>query len=280
MNIRPTFSKSSDWIKLFYTYTGTPEIYHRYTYDLERGEDEKIVYDYIKKFSKNKKIVLIDLGIGTGRELKFLKEIKNIKKIIGIDYSKPMLDFCKNTWEHFLIPLKLIQDDFRNLKNSKKTIQNIESPKIFTLLFGTINNTTERDRLLTLKTVKKLMTKDDRLIIDFSKVPEKQIADYKHPWIKFKERKEELSFYDTKVFIELDFFWKVAKKHFGTIPQFFYDKKTRNIVITISGVGNCFFSHRYTKKEIGDLIKKVGLKIEMFKDGKEMYISIIRNNQQ
>ncbi len=164
------FSKSSDWIKLFYTYVGTPETYHKYTYSLERGEDEKIVYDYIKKFSKNKKIVLIDLGIGTGRELKFLKEIKNINKIIGIDYSKPMLDFCKNTWKYFSIPLKLIQDDFRNLKNSKKTIQNIKSPKIFIMLFGTINNTTEKDRVLMLKSVKRLMTKNDRFIIDLISV--------------------------------------------------------------------------------------------------------------
>jgi len=187
-----------------------------------------------------------------------------------------MLDFCKKTWKHFPITLKLIQDDFRNLDNSKKTIQTIKIPKIFTLLFGTINNTTEEDRLLTLKSIKRLMTEEDRLIIDFSKLPEKQVTTYKHPWIKFKKRKEELSFYDTRVYIQLEWFWKVAKEYFGDSPQFFYDKKTHNVVITITGIGSCFFSHRYTEEEIIDLIESVGLRIETLKDGKEMYVAIIK----
>lgn len=271
------FWTSANWIKFYYEYAQTPKSYYSNVHGLARGNDETVMYDYINKFSKKKRVVLIDLGIGTGRELEFLKEFKNIKEVVGLDYSDAMLKFCQKTWKNYPIRLRLIQDDFRTFANSKKAIASVKLPKIFTLFFGAINNTTEEDRMRFLAAVKKLMTEKDILLITFSKIPQTQIASYKHPWIKFKSRNEEMSFYDIRVYIQIMWFWGVAKEYFGTVPQFYYDKLTRNIIITITGAGSCFFSHRFTKEEIRKTVKKAGMKLNLLKEGKEMYFAAITN---
>ena len=273
------FWTSSNWIKLFFKYSKTPKIYHKlfggdsFQY---RGGDIDWTVNYIECFSKNKKIALIDFGIGTGRELRFLKENKQIKKIIGIDYSEFMLDFCRKKWEGFSIPLILISDDFIALKKSQKAVKNISIPKVFTIFFGTINNIIKEDRSKMLIAVKKLMSKNDIFIIEFSKRPEDQIIDFKHSWLKFRNRVEEVGFYEAGVYAQLQWFWEACIKNFGTVPQFFYEKKTNNIVVTAIGVGSCFFSHRFSVEEIRELIETSGLKLEELREGREMYTAIIK----
>lgn len=273
------FWTSSNWIKLFFQYSETPNIYHKlfgensFSY---RGGDIDWSLGYIKSFSNNKKVAVIDLGIGTGRELEALKENPNIKKIIGIDYSDSMISFCREKWKDYPIALNLIRDDFSLLKRSKKLINEIDLPKIFTIFFGTINNTTEEDRIKMLISVRKLMKKDDIFIIEFSKRPEKQDVDFNHPWLKFKNKAEEIGFYEANTYAQLKWFWDATKENFRTTPQFFYEKRTHNIMITVTGVGSCFFSHRYSLREINKLVDMAKMRIKEIREGKEMYTVVIK----
>jgi hypothetical protein len=268
--------ESTDWIKLFYSYPTTPDSYHKRTKQLDRGKDESITYSLVEGLVKDNETVLVDLGIGTGRELESLKDFKNIKEIVGIDYSSSMLSFCKKTWKDYPIKLTLIKDDFEKLDETKKYIFKISTPKIFTLFFGTINNTTEKQRLKVFRAIKSLMREEDRLIVSFSKLPEKQITSFKHPWIKFKQQKSHLTFYDIQVYTELEWFWNVAKDYFRSTPQFSYDENSHDMIIAISGVGKCSFSHRFTIKEIYEIMQKTGLNIEKREEGNEMYICQIK----
>jgi hypothetical protein len=273
------FWTSSNWIKMFFQYSKTPKIYHKLFggKSLEyRGGDIDWALNYIQEFSNNKKIAVIDFGIGTGRELRILQDNKNIERIIGIDYSEAMLDFCKKQWKDYPIELDFIKDDFAVLENSKRAIKSIRIPKVFTIFFGTINNTTEDDRIRILLAVKKLITKNDIFIVEISKRPEKQTVNFNHPWLKFKNKKEKIGFYEVGVYVQSKWFWEASEKNFGTVPQFFYEKRTHNITVTIPGVGSCFFSHRYSFEEIEGLIKKVGLNIETIREGREMYTAIIK----
>lgn len=273
------FWTSSNWIKMFFQYSKTPKIYHKLfggkSLDY-RGGDIDWALDYIQEFSNNKKIAVIDFGIGTGRELRILQNNKNIEKIIGIDYSEAMLDFCKKQWKDYPIELDFIKDDFAVLGNSKRAIKSIRIPKVFTIFFGTINNTTEDDRIRILLAVKKLITKNDIFIVEFSKRPERQTVSFDHPWLKFKNKKEKIGLYEVGVYVQSKWFWEASAENFGTVPQFLYEKKTHNITVTVPGVGSCFFSHRYSSEEIEELIKKVGLNIEMIREGNEMYTAIIK----
>lgn len=278
-SFKSLFWTSSSWIKLFFQYSETPKIYHKLFGKGEfdyRGNDLEWANDYIEKFSKNKKAVMIDMGLGTGRELVLLKDNKNIKKIIGIDYSESMLAFSRRVWNNFPIPIVLIKDDFVTFANSQEKIKAIDSPKIFILFFGTINNTIREDRMKLLSTVKWLMTKEDRFIVEFSKIPDKQRVEYRHPWLRFKKKVEEKWFREAEFYAQLGWFWKAVQKNFNATPQFFYQKNTHDITVTVTGIGSCFFSHRFTEAEIRELINQSGLKLEELREGQEMYSAVIK----
>ncbi|MFA6252108.1 MAG: class I SAM-dependent methyltransferase [Candidatus Paceibacterota bacterium] len=274
------FWTSSNWIKLFFQYYKTPAIYHKYfgeNTSSYRGRDIDWAIDYIDNFSKNKKVSIIDLGIGTGRELGLLKHNGNIKKIIGIDYSNTMIDFCCKRWKNFPIPLELILDDFISIKQASKKIKTVNGYKVFAIFFGTINNLLEEERIKMLLAVKKMMGKGDIFVIEFSKRPKDQNIEFNHPWLKFKNKKDVIGFYEAGVYAQLKWFWDASKDNFNTAPQFFYEKRTNNIIITVPGFGRCFFSHRFSESEVRSLVEKVGLYVEKINDGREMLTAIIKN---
>lgn len=268
------FWNSGEWVKLFYEYSSMPTDYKKLTAGLKRGKDEVKILEYLKKV--NIDFGLIDLGIGTGRELKDFEDLEHLKKIVGIDYSQIMLDFCEKEWEGYKVPITYVRDDFTTLETAKKYIEQVELPKIFTVFFGTINNTLPHTRAKLLRTIKKLMMPADRLIIDFSKIPPEQMVDYTHPWLKFKRPEDHRTFYDVQLYVGFEWFWRAAKEYFNSTPQFFYDKNTQNMMITVTGVGQCFFSHRYTEPEIRELYNSAGLNLEEFVEGDEMYITVAK----
>jgi ubiquinone/menaquinone biosynthesis C-methylase UbiE len=132
--------------------------------------DEKYIKDYIEK-KRNVKVV--SLGIGSGRELDWLDKLKNVKEVIGIDYSPDLLEICRKVAEKCKVKVICLKDNLFSLKIFKKFIKKEKLPLIYICLINTLGNFTQKEREKVLKNVRNLMKKKDRLIFLQNWQPEK-----------------------------------------------------------------------------------------------------------
>lgn len=236
--------------------------------------DEKYVKDYI---NSKRNVKVVSLGIGTGRELNWLDKLKNIKEVVGIDYSSDFLDVCKKVAGKCKVKVNLIKDNLFYLKRFKKLIRNEGSPLIYVCLLNTLGNFTAKEREKILKNVRNLMKKKDRLILCLYKKPEKIKAKIAlPPQIKIKGnsgRKIKLG-----TLIEygcLEFFWLPILEKYYRLPRFWYNEKTDDVTIYVDKK-KILISRRFSEEEIKELCKEVKLKIEKLVEGKFMWVVILK----
>lgn len=258
----------------------SPKFYHETVRKMLGVRDEKLVADFINDYLPRKEKVIVDLGIGTGRELEWLDELKNVSKIIGIDKSEAMLKFCKKVAEKCKKEVILIKDDLFDLRKLPKFVARERLPIIYICLLNTLGNFNERERKLVLSNIKKSMKEEDRLILCLYKVLDavkinrflKRIHRKFYP----KEEKKAKEIYEMIEYALLPIFWDPIMEKFKTVPTFWYNEKTHDIVVHLRKK-RVFISHRFTKEEIRNLHKDVGLKLEKIVEGKLMYISVARS---
>ncbi len=260
-------------LKAFWNHNQTPQLYQKQLGKHSSGVvDEKIIQDFINGFFKSHAKVVVDLGIGTGRELGWLDELKKISKIIGIDYSRKMLGYCRQVATRCLHEVDLFQDDLLNPLSLPSITRAERKPIIFLSLINTFGNFTKEERLKALRNVKEIMKAPDRIMLALYKNSQK--VKTKIPNHLKTEVPE-----DAKILAELieysslQFFWNPVIEKYKTLPRFWYDKQTDNIVIHVDGK-RLLISHRFAEEEIVGEFKDVGLKIEKIIEGHAMWIVV------
>ena len=124
--------------------------FSKISYHEEFIKDEFNYFDWIKRYV-NENSVCLDLGTGGGE--KVLKNYPNVKKLIGIDFSKEMIKTANN-----------------NLKKSKRNIQDISFIQMDTNKLEFEDNTfdvvTARHTSLNVKEIKRVLKINGILIIE------------------------------------------------------------------------------------------------------------------
>jgi len=251
------------------------ELYHKTVFLKASGVvDEKYVKDYILS-KRNVKVV--SLGVGSGRELSWLDKLRNIKEVIGIDYSSDFLEICRKVAKKCKVKVSCVKDNLFSLKKFKKFIKDERLPLIYICLLNTLGNFTQKEREKVLRNVRNLMKKKDRLVLCLYKRPEKIKIKIKLPsLIKPKGnsgRRVKLS-----TLIEyggLEFFWVSILEKYHRLPRFWYNEKTDDVTIYV-GKEKILISHRFSDEEIKELAKIAKLKIEKLIEGKFMYVVMLK----
>lgn len=237
--------------------------------------DEKHIENFINCYFPEKKKTIVDLGIGAGRELEWVTKVKNIQSILGVDYSKAMLNVCKNniSKRNFKTKIKLIHKDIIYL--NKKDIEDNGTIKIFLCLLNTFGNNERKEQIKILNSLRKLMKNKDLLIMTLYKYPKeikipkkllKQIP-------KHLKGREDKKMYEVLDYVFVSFLWQIYYQKHKKIPVFWYNEKTKNIEVYV-GKKLMYISHRWNKKEIKEIHKKANLKIKKIIDGDFMYVSV------
>jgi len=264
----------------------TPKHYFNYFYNeiskrMAGVKDEKYIVGFVNNFNPKKNKIIVNLGIGPGRELPWLVKLKNISEIIGVDYSPAMLSFCKKQAEKYKKKITLIKDNFFTLKKLSKIVKKEKKPIIFICLLNTIGNFTEKKRIKILKIFKRLMQKQDRLILTVYKPIEKVRINIKRfpPHLRPVSKEDISKLYEIMICAVAGFFWDSAFTYYeGKMPQFGYNKRTRDLTVHVERK-KIYISHRFTEKEIKELHKKANLKIEKLIEGKLMFIVVSKNKK-
>jgi len=270
--------KKYEWVDLYKSVKAPEAFYKAYQKKLD-VIDEKYLADFIKGYRPGTAKIIVDLGIGPGRELEWLEKIEDIATIVGVDFSEHMLNFCRNIAKRYLKRVVLVQEDFRSLNKTRKFIRGRTSPAIFICLVNTLGNFPPKDRLRVLSGIRKIMEKDDRLVLMLYKLPQ----DMKINGTAIKRIPPHLRprGYDIMKYLELidysfqNWIWDPVVEIFGSPPIITYDEASQDISAYV-GDKKVFGSHRWSKKEINELHKQAGLKIDKIMEGDYAYIAIAR----
>lgn len=251
------------------------ELYHKKVSQGTSGViDEKYVKDYIASKSNVK---VVSLGIGSGRELNWLDKLKNIKGVIGIDYSQEFLDICNKVAEKCKTKVVCIKDNLFSLKKFKKYIKKEGLPLIYICLLNTLGNFLPKEREKVLKKVRNLMRKKDRLIFCLYKRPERIKAKiFLPPQIKIKGNSGRRIKLGTLIeYGCLELLWLPILEKYYRLPRFWYNENTDDVIV-YAGKEKIFISHRFSKEEIKKLAEITKLKIEKLIEGKFMWVVILK----
>lgn len=233
----------------------TAEFHHLYERNSERVRDEAIVRELLPK---TKRHVIVDLGIGGGRELEWLKDIPGVEKIIGVDYSTHMLKKCINLWKRFEKKLILFDDDMRHLLNLKQIIKYEQLPCYYICLANTLGNLEKDEREQTLRLISALMKPGDRFIAVLYKLPLSREA-----W------NAEIEYYKRNFPIYGD----IIQRTFNSPIHYSYDIKERDVMFGTRDEVMCI-SHRWSKGEIRRMFKKTGFVLKDLIVGEYSYIPV------
>jgi ubiquinone/menaquinone biosynthesis C-methylase UbiE len=236
--------------------------------------DEKYVKEYI---ASKRNVKVVSLGIGSGRELNWLDKLRNIKGVIGIDYSPDFLDICRKVADKCKVKVICIKDNLFSLKRFKRFIKNERLPLIYICLLNTLGNFTQKEREKVLKNVRNLMKRRDRLVLCLYKRPERIKAKIKLPsQIKIKGNSGSRIKLGTLIeYGGLEFLWIPILEKYHQLPRFWYNEKTDDVTIYV-GKEKILISHRFSKEEIKELAKIAKLKIEKIIEGKFMWVVILK----
>jgi len=265
-----------EWVDLYKSVRAPEAFYKAYQKKLD-VVDERYLIEFIKNHRPRTEKVIVDLGIGPGRELEWIDGLDDVKTIIGVDFSKPMLDFCKNIAKKYLKRIVLIQEDFRDLNKTKKVIKDRAIPAIFICLVNTLGNFPHRDRLKVLRVVRRVMKKDDRLVLMLYKLP----RDMRIDGTALKRIPSHLrpKGYDIMKYLELidysfqNWIWDPVVEIFGSPPIITYDEDSQDIAAYV-GEKKVFGSHRWSMGEIRKLHKEANLKIDRMIEGDYAYVVV------
>ena len=251
------------------------ELYHKKVLKEASGIiDEK----YLKAYIASKgNVKVVSLGIGSGRELGWLNKLKNVKEIIGIDYSDDFLNICREVAAECKVKVVLIKDNLLSLKKIRKIIVNEKLPLVYICLINTLGDFTQRERKIILKNIKPILKSKDRLILCLYKKPESVKIRTKLPrHIKIKRNPG--SRIKLSTLIEygcLEFFWLPILEKYYQLPRFWYNEETDDVTVYV-GKEKVLISHRFSMEEIKELAKITELKIEKLIEGKFMWVVMLK----
>jgi len=264
--------------KAFWFHEQMPQGYHKLVNKNAPGVvDESIIANFIEKYKPHQEKIIVDLGIGTGRELVWLDNLRNIRKIVGIDYSPAMIAFCKKIAKSCSHKVDLfIEDLFYPQYLKAFASENTTNPLIYLSLLNSFGNFTKEERPKILKKLKRLMKNTDRIIFAIYKTTQhvKQKYNLKNNLsLNPTDPRDEKYLSEIIEYGSYGFLWNPVIDKYHTLPRFWYNKKANDIVIHINGK-RLYISHRFTKDEIQDEFKKSGLKIDKIIEGKAMWIAV------
>lgn len=264
-------------LKTFWTHPLSPKSYHKIVNSIPSGVvDEKIVENFINSYLPKRRKWIVDLGIGTGRELVWLDNVLGAEKIIGLDYSPAMLRFLRKNLSKYKHKIKLIQDDLLETTLLPKIVLNQKQPIIYLSLINTFGNFTKDERLIALKNISSLLKKSDRIALALytrkhhAKLLD-SIKDYAH--FQTKNPKEQSILAEIIEYTFYPFLWIPAFEKYNQIPRLWYDQKKNDLVMHLDGK-ILLATHRFSKREILQEFKISGLKIDKIIEGKAMWIVV------
>lgn len=233
----------------------TAELYHLCSGKSPKHEDEAIVARLLEELGDH---ILVDFGIGGGRELSWINGVKTTRCIIGVDYAERILDKCQQIWKESKKPLVLVDDDFRDLSVTSGLIDDEGTPRVFMFLANTLGNLNQKERHNLLKKLALAMKKSDRVCLYLFKRPKTPV-----------EIKEETGYY-REHYCAVDS--AVIKEAFGSEPRYYYDFENSDVV-TACEDGPVITSHRWTKNEITRALNDAGLAVEKIIEGKHAFVA-------
>lgn len=271
MGICPLFHETNKWKTLHNNSMGrsdrlwhfplTAELHHLYEKESERTVDEEIVKRLLAESGEH---VVVDLGIGAGRELEWLRESPTTSRVIGVDYSTRMLRKGMELWKGFEKKLVFVDDDITKLSNLAMVIGQENQPCYYISLANTLGNLEYEERAQAFNRVASVMKPADRLVAVLYKMPKS-----KRGW------SEEIEYYKKNFPIYERIVWEMFK----TPIHYSYDTGERNVVFGTQNTPICI-SHRWTKQEIKELCRDSGLLLEYLYVGKYAYIPICKSEKK
>ncbi len=260
----------------------TPKEYHKFFLsEFPSGiVDEVHVARFFNTYLSKQQKTIVDLGIGTGRELVWIDKLKNLSQVIGLDYSSSMIKFCAGSASLYRHELICIRDNLLGLKHLPGLVKKVKEPVIYISLINSLGNFSKSERIQTLRQLRPFLKSSDRIVLCLYKRPTLRMKKFLFPsfFPKFAKPKSKtnatyLSF--VREYALIPHVWHSVIGRGGVPPRFWYNRDTNDIVIHINGK-RMVISHRFNKKEIHELTKSAKFSVEKFITGKFMYIVVLK----
>lgn len=262
-------------LRNFWFHPQSPRSYHDVMNKIPSGiVDEEIVADFINSYLPNKRKVVVDLGIGSGRELVWLDKTLGVGEIIGVDYSPAMVKFCKKEAKGCKHELKLIRDDLLSLSLLPRTVEGEGKPVIYISLINTFGNFSIEERLVALRNITSILKLEDRIVLAlYNRCHQARFAKSLSPYLQTDHKIDEMILAEVIEYGFYPFLWVPVLDKYHQMPRLWYDKKGHDFIMHIDGK-RLLASHRFSKKEIEGEFKEAGLKVDRIIEGKAMYIAV------
>ncbi len=199
-----------------------------------KGPKRKEEAEAVQKILPDGKKVIVDLGIGPGTEVTWLCKIPDVVRIVGIDITRPFLEYCAKKYGKTCKKLVLVEDNFFSPKNSIKILSNVEGQKVGLMLVNTYGNFERHERQKLLHTWAKYL---DYMILSL---------------IKYKKAKGDLArqiISQVEFYALLAFVWNSLYAKYKRYPVFFFDPNERKVIFFVDGK-RVFISHRWLPGEL------------------------------
>ena len=142
-------------------YEGEYAFAHETLYNREDRLTKNIPF-YHQLIAKHHIESVLDAGCGNGFHLLLLHKFSEIKKIIGMDYSKHMIESARyNLKDNHISSIKLVQSDFQHANRKIK-----EKFDLVVCSFGISALENEKDVVTSLKSFRHLLTGTGILVIE------------------------------------------------------------------------------------------------------------------
>lgn len=266
-------------LRNFWFHPQSPQSYHQVMNDVPSGIiDEKIIANFINNYLPRKKKIIVDLGIGSGREMVWLDKVSGVEKVIGIDYSPAMLQFCQKEAKNYKHKIELLKDDLLKLLRLPKVAEKEKKPAVYISLINTFGNFSSEERVTALKNISKILKSADRIILAlYHRCHHARFLDLIRNLYYFQTQNPK----DQPILAELieygfyPFLWIPVLDKYHQMPRLWYDQKGNDVVIHLDGK-RLLTSHRFSKEEIEEEFRQAGLKITKLIEGKAMWIVVGR----
>lgn len=243
--------------------------HHAVTSELEQ-------YKYIEDALTGKDINLIEIGPGNGTSSvdlinSFTKNGINITNYVGTDFSKTLMDICKNRIKKFFpkLPLLFYQLDIENKinNNTKKVFLESNKTNLVFMIGNTLGNVESPNK--TLLNIAALLKKGDYFVIGVSLLKNDPNYDYVKDYLNeifYNAAIEPFKMAD--IWNKADKFNVIFDKNIPAILCFYYPSKDiiikkRNTGFTIKANSKirCFMSRRFTMDTLSNLLKQSGFRV-------------------
>lgn len=266
-------------LQTFWFHPQSPQSYHQIVNKVPSGiTDEKIVANFVNNYLPEQKKTVVDLGIGSGRELVWLDKVFGVAKIIGVDYSPAMIKFCKKEAKIHKHEIELVEDDLLTTVLLPPIVKKEKRPIVYLSLVNTFGNFSRKERLLALKNIAAILKPADRIILAlYHRRHHARFLDLikNSPYFQTQNPKDQPILAELIEYGFYPFLWVPVLDKYHQMPRLWYDQKGNDVVMHLDGE-RLLTSHRFSKEEIEKEFQEAGLKIAKLIEGKAMWIVVGR----